>query len=178
MGLSPIHWRSWRLDRVARSSLSAEIQAAADNEDDLWMMRLMWAELNGVICEKEFTEEAVKQTGGYLICDAKGMFDAVHNSETTALGLKEKRSGIELLGLRENMELNGVVLKWVNSDAMLANGMTKKSGAHQVSEYLRTGRWKVVYDEAFTSAKKRKAVGKKPMDAMVGAADDDNAKKE
>ena len=36
----------------------------------------------------------------------------------------------------------------------------------------------MVYDEAFTSAKKRKAVGKKPMDAMVGAADDDNAKKE
>ena len=40
----------------------------------------------------------------YVQMDAKGVFDAVHNSNSTALGLTEKRSGIELQGLRDSLE--------------------------------------------------------------------------
>ena len=40
--------------------------------------------------------------------------------------LTEKRSGIELLGLTENIEEHDTDLRWCHSDIQLADGMTKK----------------------------------------------------
>ena len=40
-------WRSYKLPRVARSSLSAEAQALSHCEQELMYTRLAWFELNG-----------------------------------------------------------------------------------------------------------------------------------
>ena len=64
---------------------------------------------------------------------------------------------MELLGLRENMELNNTELRWVSSGAMLADAMTKKGIGYELMDFLRFARWKIVFDNAFTSEKKRKA---------------------
>ena len=44
---NPISWRSGKLQRVAKSSLSAEIQALGDGEQELMFVRAEWAELVG-----------------------------------------------------------------------------------------------------------------------------------
>ena len=90
--------------------------------------------------------------------DAKALFDAV-KSETSALGLKERRSGIELLALKENFKTNETNLKWVNSGAMLADAMTKSKARHIMEMFLREPSWKLAQDEKFESYKKRKAKG-------------------
>ena len=51
---TPVGWvshRSGKLQRVARSSLAAEVQALTVAEDELFMVRMMWAELIGFVSD-------------------------------------------------------------------------------------------------------------------------------
>ena len=46
--ISLMSWNTSKLPRVARSSLAAEIQEACIAEDEAYLVRFMWAEINGV----------------------------------------------------------------------------------------------------------------------------------
>jgi hypothetical protein len=130
----------------------------------------MWAEINGVPADSTLqANEAVRTVPSFLVTDAKALYDA-SKSETSALGLKEKRSGIELLFLKQNLAQSGTTLRWVNSGAMLADGMTKGKMRHMLEEFLRNPSWKLVDDEKFQSFKKRKADGSDAFDKQAGAA--------
>jgi hypothetical protein len=168
--VSLISWGTAKLPRVARSSLAAEIQEACIAEEEAYIVRLMWAEINGVPADSTLeANEAVRTVPSFLVTDAKALYDA-SKSETSALGLKEKRSGIELLFLKQNLAQSGTTLRWVNSGAMLADGMTKGKMRHMLEEFLRNPSWKLVDDEKFQSFKKRKADGSDAFDKQAGAA--------
>ena len=49
--ITPISWRSYKLRRVAVSSLSAETQALRGMEDEMHMVRLAWAEMTGILVD-------------------------------------------------------------------------------------------------------------------------------
>ena len=102
--MSLIGWSTNKLKRVARSSLSAEIQQACNTDDELFAARLLWSETNGYHVTKHNVTDAVKATPRIIVMDAKRVYHAVQNSSSTALGLTEKRSGIELLGLKDSIE--------------------------------------------------------------------------
>ena len=125
--LSLAAWSTAKLPRVARSSLAAEIQEACIAEDESFLIRYMWSEINGV--RADTAEDAASQVPSLLVCDAKALYESC-KSETSALGLKERRSGIELLGLKENLANNRTTLRWVNSGAMLADPMTRTNEVH------------------------------------------------
>jgi len=57
--VSLIGWNTSKLPRVARSSLAAEIQSMGIGEDESYLIRLMWGELNGAIGN---TDEIVNET--------------------------------------------------------------------------------------------------------------------
>ena len=154
--LSLTTWSTSKLPRVARSSLAAEIQEACVAEDESYLIRLMWAEINGI--DTGNVNDAINNVPSYLVTDAKALFDAV-KSETSALGLKERRSGIELEGLKENLVNNQTVLRWVNCGAMLADPMTKGKMRYLLEEFLRHPQWKLVDDPKFESFRKRKLDG-------------------
>jgi len=169
--ISLISWGAAKLPRVARSSLAAEIQGACIAEEEAFTVRLMWAEINGVSADSTLeANEAVRTVPSFLVTDAKALYDA-SKSETSALGLKEKRSGIELLFLKQNLAESGTTFRWVNSGAMLADGMTKGQMRHMIEEFLRNPCWKLVDDEKFQSFKKRKADGSDAFDKQAGAAE-------
>lgn len=69
--------------------------------DEMDIYRPLWAELNSAEASRG---HAVRETLGMLVLGVKGVYDVIHNSNSTALGLTEKRSGIELLGLREAID--------------------------------------------------------------------------
>ncbi len=108
----------------------------------------MWAEINGI--DSQDGDLAVNEVPSILVTDAKALFDAAQ-SETSALGLKERRSGIELLCLKENLARNMTKLRWVNSGAMLPDGMTKSRMRYMLGDFLRHPQWKIVDDEKFHS---------------------------
>ena len=166
-----IDWSTNKLKRVARNSLCAEIQQACNTDDELYTARLLRAEINGMSATRGHETEAVKQIPGILVIDAKGVCDALHNSSSTALGLTEKRSGIELLGLRESVEEFSTDVRWTHSDGMIADGMTKGRMAHRVAAFIRNPKWKLIYDSTFTSAKKRRELGLRPLDDNLSPGD-------
>ena len=81
-----------------------------------------------------------------------------------ALGLKERRSGIELLAIKENIQRNQIQLRWVNSGAMLADPMTKGKMRHMMERFLKDPQWKIVEDPEFESFKKRVLKGQDALD--------------
>ena len=52
------------------------------------------------------------------------------------------------------MQATGIQTKWVNSDRQLADVLTKATASPaSILKLQNTGRWKIVWDETFTSAK-------------------------
>ena len=59
--------------------------------------------------------------------DCRGVFDALDKSESSALGMRNKRSAMEALALKRGMPLTKIALRWCHSGAQIADGMTKDS---------------------------------------------------
>ena len=94
--------------------------------------------------------------------DAKGVYDAVARSESSALGMKDKYSAIEALALKQSLTDNRTVLRWCHSEANVADALTKGSlpALEIFREFCHRGVWKLVYDPSFTAARKLKKAGK------------------
>ena len=91
--------------------------------------------------------------------DAKALYDAVHKGIETGssgLGLRDKISALELLALLESLEAGETLVKWVHSEAQLADSLTKPGAKDPMSRYLMTGKWTIVWDPEMRSAKERK----------------------
>ena len=101
--------------------------------------------------------------------DAKGVHVAVQNSSSTGLGLTEKRSGVELMGLKDSIEDHDTDLRWGHSDIQLADNGTKKKMTSRIFSFLRNPGWKLVLDTTFTSSKKRAQMGIDPSDDLSTA---------
>ena len=156
--VSIVSWGTNKLKRVARSSMSAELQALAIAEDELHLCRLAWAEFNGERIDLNHTDEIVSQIPGTVIIDAKSMYDAL-TSQNQPMQLTEKRTALELLAYLKNTEANHTETRWVHGGANLADGLTKLGAHPMLREFLTTSTWSLVYDPAQQAGKKRQAKG-------------------
>ena len=96
---------------------------------------------------------------GFVITDARNLYDKLRRATPVIKGA-EKRSDIEALSLRENLERGQGQLLWVNGNTMLSNSLTKPHEKSQMMLYVKMNfRWKVVYDEAMVSGKQRTKMG-------------------
>ena len=154
--MSFVSWKSAKLRRVARSSLSAEIQAFSEGQEELMFTRLCWGELCGVDVSLDEPQRAFGSIAGVRVTDAKSLFDIIRKGDlnTSGLGLKDKYSTLEALSLLERLKRGCTVTRWVNSDAQLADALTKPKAASALHKVLAEGLWKLVDDENFVSAKK------------------------
>lgn len=70
---SLVSWNSGKLNRVARSSLAAEIQAASDAQEDLEFVRLVMADLLFGPVDLTDAADAVCAIPGVLVLDCKAL---------------------------------------------------------------------------------------------------------
>ncbi|CAK0855319.1 unnamed protein product [Prorocentrum cordatum] len=147
-----------------------EVQAASEAQEELEFCRLLLSEiLSGL--------QAVKIPGA-LVLDCRGVFDALDRSESSALGMKDKRSALEALALKRGMAATSTSLRWCHSGAQLSDCMTKNSEKARASYNLwqQRGTWKLIYDANFISEKQRRQRGLQTLDqATYFAVDDDDA---
>ena len=153
--VNPVSWRSGKLHRVARSSLSAETQALADTEQELFYSRLAWREMIGDEIKGTLPEEVSRRVPGYLVVDAKAMYDSLSKGVLVA-SQKDKYTGLELFALGQHLDAQQTTLLWCDSDHQLADGLTKASKQDVLKRFLSSGTWRIRYDGAYISAKKRK----------------------
>jgi len=151
-----LDWRSFKLRRVARSSLAAEVQAFSEGIDSLDFARLHFAELKSPkgINLKNADSHSRDSCEAAMVTDCKSLWDAVVKSTSAGLGMAEKRTSIEVLAGRERMESLAIPLKWANSDRQLADGLTKTQAAWKLQVFQLNPRVRLVYDPELIAAKK------------------------
>ena len=151
-----IDWKSWKLSRKCRSSLSAESQAMADAIDILNFIRLFFADcIHPTGIDLRQPDKILQMCPeSHAITDCKSLYGALEKNESLGLGLSEKRTSIEVTATRQQMRATGIKTRWVNSDRQLADVLTKPTApAAAIQRLCTTGRWKIVWDAEFTSAK-------------------------
>ena len=153
-----VSWSTNKLKRVCRSSLSAEVQALANAEDELHLTRLAWTEINGTQFDLNDVDSAIAGVPGTVVLDAKSIYDTL-TSTNQPLQLQEKRTALELLAYLQNTEANGTETRWVHGGANLADGLTKIANQPMLKEFLETSTWALVQDPKGMSFKRRKDLG-------------------
>ena len=112
----PISWHSRRCPRVTPSSGSAETQAATQAQEETEFILLLWLEIAQGGYDDTMIDQEISKVGGCLIIDATGVFDAIHRSESAALSMRDKRSAVEGLTLREAIGRTKTLLRWCHSE--------------------------------------------------------------
>ncbi|OLP81054.1 Copia protein [Symbiodinium microadriaticum] len=156
--VNAITWKSSRLNRVARSSLSAETQALADLDGEMMYARLTWAEMNGHRGDLKLKDEWIRAIPAIMVIDARALFDALERGDLTISSMKDKFSALETLALAQSMSTLGTQLQWTDSDHQLADGLTKIQKQDQLKRFLASGCWRLRHPGALMSAKKRRAL--------------------
>lgn len=132
-----LSWRSFKLTRVCRSSLSAESQAFSTALDELLMLKTMIAMLKNPALDPKDHATAASVTSAAVI-GAKGLYDALKKEGVGSA--QDKRAGIEIMCAKEELARQNTVLRWVSSERMLADGLTKTSSRQDTVDMMRSGR--------------------------------------
>ena len=148
-----VGWRSFKLPRVCRSSLSAEGQACSTALDELMMLKTMVSLMLQPDLDPKDPETAASFGESAIVIDAKGLFDAM-KKDCIGSGA-DKCAAIDILCIREELARLRCNLRWVSSERMLADGLTKQHARQAFVEMLRGKTLQLVQDDSFTAAKKK-----------------------
>ena len=157
-----VDWRSWKLQRVARSTLCAESQAASEAADALLYTSTFWNLVWSPQLLVDAPETSQMPVRPRLIVDAKALYDLlVKPEEVQAASNSDKRTTIEVLVTQDKLACNKAKTMWVSSELQYADGLTKDSAAQLLADRLRSHLTKLKADETFQAAKKKDAAQRK-----------------
>ena len=162
-----LEWRSLKLPRVARSSLSAETQAAAHAADATDLICRFFDHL----CNPDLKLATLLQRDSVLrpvlVTDAKALYDSYYRESVTG-GVVDRRTALEIRVVKELItDLSGE-LRWVSSERQWADGLTKLSARQLLASRLRHGKIGFFWDPSFVAAKKKTATERQAnMDAYA-----------
>ena len=152
--VSPWYWQSGEIDRVCRPPGAAEARAIVDGEDILFLLRFQWSEILGFVPDLHDIGNHVAEVGGGS--PILGMFMTIWRSRILPPKGAERRVDLELLTLKESQNRTQLRMRWVNSQAMLANTLTKRGEDVQLSRFVQLGQtWRIVHDIHMFSGKRR-----------------------
>ena len=162
-----VSWHSSKTPRVAKSSSAVELQGIGEVDDEMTYVRLaLYETLIGPIEIRRWPEYA-RRIPAAVVTDCRGVYDALSRSASSCLGLKDKKSGLEALAVKQSLINLKTALRWCHSFAQLADCMTKDDSKSRESFELfqkRKFRWKLVSDPSFTAATKRVKLGLDTLD--------------
>lgn len=142
--VAPIAWTSKGIPRVVRSTLSAEAAALSNTIDRLLWLRILWAWMCNPECQWSDPEKVLQeQNKAAVVTDCRSMYDIL--TRTAVPNCSERRTTIECLLIRERLKANCDV-RWVTSQAMLADCLTKSMDAAALRLCLKSGRYSL-FDE-------------------------------
>ncbi|CAE7222193.1 unnamed protein product [Symbiodinium sp. CCMP2456] len=115
---SLVDWKSYRHQRVLRSTLAAEASALDRAYDHARFMAMVWSEMIKADYVATMNERPLVEV--VPVTDARSLWDAIHRLSTS---FTEKRVEIDIAALRQ--QCRG--LRWVPTEQMKADCMTKRS---------------------------------------------------
>ena len=110
----------------------------------------------------------VRQILGCLVTDSRNVYDKLETEMLVVKGA-EKRTSIELLAIKESQMRTGLHVRWVHSEAQLANSLTKSGGHREYDLFIKMKQqWRLVEDETMMSARRRREQGLFPLEQSQG----------
>ena len=152
-----LDWRSWKLPRVARSTLSAESQGASEAADALLFASTFWNPTWSPRLVLDDVNTAKLFNAPRLVVDAKALYDLLIKEEVQAGTGADKRTTIEVLVTQDKLKCCGARTSWVSSELQYADGLTKESAAQLLADRLRSHQTRLKSDLTFQAAKRKTA---------------------
>ena len=152
--MSAMCYNSHKQHRIANSTLSAEAMALGETLDNLDYVNACWLELNDPefdICSwvRELGQPGdpwKDRRSGVLTLDAKSLFDALANFGTSRPTCK--RTCVEIAMISDLVTKSGHLVKWVPTDVMLADALTKCGDqATLMVEVMGDGKYQLVNND-------------------------------
>ena len=142
--ICPIAWSSRKIPRVVRSTLSAEATALSTCLDRLSWLRLLWAWLRDPGINWTDPAEVLRSCPlASIATDCKSVYDL--STKTSTPVCEEFRTTLECLLIRERLTEN-CKLRWVCSQAMLADCLTKTMDSGTLRRAIALGKYSL-FDE-------------------------------
>ena len=123
----PASWRSYKLPRAVSSTLSAESQALSTATGTVEWILLMLSEIFDGPLQIRTCREVLKRRQPIIITDCKSLYDHVH-SPSAPSAVSDRRTSIDIIIIKESCKGMGAFLRWVPTNRMLADGLTKNEG--------------------------------------------------
>ena len=144
---SPAFWKSHRLPRVVNSTLSAEAQSMSGASSMCEWLSLLLAEMRDGPCCAQSLWHAPNRPPCILITDCKSLFD--HLKSPSAPSLDDRRTSIDIVIIRESVRRMSASVRWIPTDRMLADGMTKEAAdaLDLLRACMRSGKYQVSPEE-------------------------------
>ena len=122
---TPMFWKSSRLPRVVSSTLSAEAQSMSLASSMCeWIALFLSEAMDGPCCPRTFWNHKDKRLV-MVITDCKSLYD--HLLSQSSPTLDDRRTAIDIVILRDSIDRLGASLRWIPTDRMLADSLTKES---------------------------------------------------
>ena len=150
---SVISWKSYKLQRVVRSSLGAEAQAMAAAMEELYFVKLFMVMLLQPGLSVRHAQDELKKKKSVVVTDCRALYDALNRANVATT--QDKRVAIECLVIASMIKETGSILRWVSSERQLADGLTKVTARQDFVEQLKGGYIQLIFDPEFKAAKKK-----------------------
>ena len=124
--MSPLRWKSYKLERRTQSTLGAELMAIARAVAEANWMRSLWAEANFPEYTLRTDLQFRNRTPLLVATDNKPIYD---HSQGDGIVVKDKRVAIDMLLLKSDLEDSNVVLRWLDTKQMVVDVMTKSNAS-------------------------------------------------
>ena len=144
---TPAYWKSHRLPRVVNSTLSAEAQSMSGASSMCEWLSLLLAEMRDGPCCAQSLWDVPNRPYCILITDCKSVFD--HLKSPSAPSLDDRRTSIDIVIIRESVRRMSASVRWIPTDRMLADGMTKEAAdaLDLLRACMRSGKYQVSPEE-------------------------------
>ena len=144
---SPAYWKSHRLPRVVNSTLSAEAQSMSGAASMCEWLSLLLAEIRDGPCCAQSLWDVPRRPPCTLVTDCKSLFD--HLKSPSAPSLDDRRTSIDIVIIRESVRRMSASVRWIPTDRMLADGMTKEAAdaLDLLRACMRSGKYQISPEE-------------------------------
>lgn len=140
--VSPLRWKSYKLDRVTQSTLGSELMAAARAVSEGNWMRSLFAEARYYDYELTKDKEFRQRLEMIVTIDNKPVYDHTHGDGVV---VKDKRLAIDMLLFRKDMKESSTTLRWIDTRQMVSDVLTKTTASPDFLFYvLKIGEYIVV----------------------------------
>lgn len=131
--VSPLRWKSWKLERKTQSTLGAELMAVSRAVAEGDWIRSMFAEARQHDYVLTDDKKRRQQLDLMIITDNKPIFD---HSQGDGVTIKDKRTAIDMLILKSDLKSERTVLRWVDTRQMTVDSLTKMSASPDFLYFL------------------------------------------